>query len=503
MDTFYFFNSQILDQNLTTPLYLQIAELITGKIETGEIPAGTKLPPERELSTLLGVSRTTTINAYRYLEKQGIVNIKIGSGTYVIRHTFQTNPPLLWNQLFTAHAQTPAASILKELVSAKQLPENISLAAGMPNPTLYPIELFSQLYTENIGAAEPSEFGLIATEGYMPLRTSVSDMLTKKAITVTPDNVLILSGSQQGLYLVGKAFLEPGDYVIVESPTYIGAIQTFQSLGARLLTVPASKNLDLAQIEDYIIRYRPKLFYILPTFQNPSGQVLSLQNRQQLIQLAARHRLVIIEDDTYGDLYYDSEPPPPIKALDSYEGVLYLGTASKILFPGLRIGWIVGPQEVIQRLAFEKQYIDLHSNNITQWLLHKFLAKNLLDNHLTKVRTTYLKNRNIAIDALRHYAKGNFKFSIPDGGLYLWGTVQGNCSTKTLLHEAARHGVSFVPGEVFYATPPDLCQARLCFTTTDSELLAEGIRRFAAAINSAIKTTPQKKTTVSASMPII
>jgi DNA-binding transcriptional MocR family regulator len=474
-----------IDTHSRVPLYLQIASFLTNLIQHGELTSGIKLPPERELATLLGVSRTTAINVYRQLEKQGLVTTKIGSGTYVSA-TSPTHTPtpnrIPWSQLFTPHMQTAVSSLLKDMVSASPSLKSISLAAGMPDPHLYPLEVFQQLYSDVHQHTVAADFGHIATEGYMPLRIAITQMLADKHIAAPPEHSMILSGSQQGLYLVSKVFLEPGDYVIVESPTYLGAIQTFQSAGARLLKIPVTERLDLDLIEDYLIRYRPKLFYILPTYQNPTGRCLTAAERLALLELAARYRLVIVEDDPYSSLYYGQQPPLPLKAYDQYGGVIHVGTFSKVLFPGLRIGWLVAPPEVIQRMALEKQYLDLHSNNLAQLLLHRYLSADKLPAHLDHIRTVYKQRRNIMAKALQHYCGDFMHFQVPQGGFYFWGTIKSELSTHLLLHEAVAKGVTFVPGEAFYQTPAPTNQLRLCFVTHDESTLIEGIKRLASVI---------------------
>ncbi|NLI91516.1 MAG: PLP-dependent aminotransferase family protein [Peptococcaceae bacterium] len=504
MDISKFFSTLRLDSEAPVPLYIQIGEFILGLIEEKVLFPHSKLPPERELSDLLGVSRTTAINAYRYLEKKGVAQTRVGSGTYITEQDSEREcSSMPWNQLYRPFPQTSQGSILRELVSSPYTDDHISLAAGMPNPSFYPLEIINSLLS-TISSACPRDFGHIPTEGYPPLKVSITNLLADKDIVVQPEEVMIVSGSQQGLYLLTKAFVEPSDYVIVESPTYIGAIQTFQMAGARLLTVPYSDRLDLELIEDYLIRYRPKLFYIMPTFHNPTGRVLSLEERKRLIQLAARHRLTIIEDDAYGDLYYSSQKPPAsLKALDSYGGVIYLGTFSKILFPGLRTGWVVAPNEVIKRLSLEKQYTDLHSNNLTQWLLTQYVNEGLLHEHLKKVRGEYKIRRDALVQAIGRFCAKDFRFVVPDGGFYLWCTLQSSFSSSLLLYEAARRGVSYVPGEVFYTGPQNLRQIRLCFTTHSPQELAEGIKRLSVSLKEATKKSVGNNNRSSNSLPII
>lgn len=489
---------------------MQIGEFILKLIKEKALPPQAKLPPERELSYLLGVSRTTAINTYRYLEKKGVAQTRVGSGTYLIARdsasqvstTGVSVSAIPWEQLYLPFPQTPQTSILRELVSANDSENHISLAAGMPDPAFYPLLIMQELFGR-FSDASARDFGHIATDGYLPLKKTIAGLLAAKGIAAQSEEIMVVSGSQQGLYLLSKVFIEPGDYVMVESPTYIGAIQTFQQAGARFLTVPSSDRLDLALIEDYLIRYRPKLFYILPTYQNPTGRVISLEERQRLMQLAAKHRLILIEDDAYGDLYYSGKPPQPLKALDENGRVIYLGTFSKILFPGLRTGWVNAPQEVITRLSLEKQYADLHSNNLAQWLLTEYLNEGYLNDHLTKIREEYRLRRNAACKAMYRYCGSYLQFTLPEGGYYLWCRLAAGISPSSLLYEAARNGVSFVPGDVFYPNANSPSHIRLCFTTHSPEQLTEGIRRLAQSLKNAAKDISHKRKITGQSIPLI
>lgn len=473
-----------LEPSSNIPLYLQLAEIVSDKIRKQELPAGAKLPPERVLARIFSLSRTTAINAYRHLEQQGMVHTKVGSGTYVAEQHSETDASasqVPWNQLFIPYPQTPLSSILRELVSPPA-PDTISLSAGMGDPALYPVETFTELYNTYIQHLKKTDFGHIPTEGYDPLRRSVAGMLNAKGIPAKQNHVMILSGSQQGLYLLSKTLLEPGDSVIIESPSFIGAIQVFQASGARVLSLPSEERFPLAALEDYLIRYRPKMLYLMPTFHNPTGRVMPLKERQDLLQLAARHRLIIVEDDPYSDIYYDKEPPAALKALDTYGGVVYLGTFSKILFSGLRVGYISASPILINRLALEKQYIDLHSNNVSQWLIQHFLASDHFAGHLSFIRQEYKKRRDDTAKALHRLCGKYLDFAVPDGGFYFWCTIKQSGTSRRLLHEATKTGVTFVPGEAFYTTPTEDKEFRLCFTTHNQTMLNEGIRRLAKAI---------------------
>ncbi|GAB6158310.1 PLP-dependent aminotransferase family protein [Desulfotomaculum varum] len=485
MDISKYLNNVELVTSDKRPLYLQIAFLIADKIQKQILPPGMKLPSERELADLFGVSRTTAINAYRKLEQQGLVWTKVGSGTYVspVRDT-ESLPEVPWLQLFTPYPQDPLASTLRDLV-ATPVSNTISLAAGMPDPALYPIETFNRLISCHIGRMSPADFGHIPTEGYHPFRKAVAAMLNEKGIAASAENILALSGSQQGLYLVSKVLLEPGDYVITETPTFIGAIQVFQAAGARILSLPCRQNLEL--LEDYLIRYRPKLLYIIPTYQNPTGRVLPVQERQDLIKLAKRHRLIILEDDPYSELFYGVQPPPALKASDSYEGIIYLGTFSKILCPGLRTGYLVGPSVLINRLALEKQLIDLHSNNLAQWLVTMFLSEGKLAQHLTTVRREYKKRRDAMAKALHRLCSGDIEFTVPDGGFFYWCKLKQTVTSQQLLQEAANNRISFVPGKAFHTVPTQDKEFRLCFAAHSEAVLLEAVHRLAKTLSQITK----------------
>lgn len=475
-----------IDPTISAPMYLQIANSLAAKITECTLPSGTRLLPERELASLLDVSRTTIINAYRLLEERGLVSTRVGSGTYVTGTpaTNQQTHDMPWEQLFSPQYKSPLSSILRSLVASPTADETISLAAGMPDPSLYNLSIIEEALVNSRTNLHSSDYGYIPIEGYPPLRRSLASWQGSQGIHATPDNILIVSGSQQGLYLIVKGFIEPRDYVVVESPTYLGAIQILEAAGARILCLPQSSSLDMEALEDFLIRYRPKLFYTIPTFQNPTGRIMPLSQRQELIRLAARYRLTIVEDDPYSKIYYGHQPPPSLKSLDTYGGVIYLGTFSKILFPGLRTGWITAAPPVINRLAQEKQYVDLHSNNLSQKILQFCLEQDYLSNHLSYVRKEYKSRRDTLAKAIRQYCGNYLDFELPEGGFYLWCSVRPPASPTELLRRAATTGVTFVPGEAFFVNIADNHHIRLCFATHSEELLSEGMRRLGKILTS-------------------
>lgn len=470
------------------PMYRQIAGEIQKNIDGLIFPAGTKLPPERELAELCGVSRTTTINAYRYLEQQGLVITRLGSGTYVAESSAgcrDSGFTVPWMQLMTPFPRVPSLTVLRDILNVDISESNISLAAGMPDPALYPVDFLQQAFTGEEKGFNPADLGHIATEGYSPLRCLIAQMLKKgKDFEIEADNVLITAGSQQGLYLICKTLLEPGDYVVVESPTFIGAHQVFSAAGARILGLPVPGQFPFALLEDYLARYRPKLLYLIPTYHNPTGRVITQTERRELLRLAARYRLVVLEDDPYSELYYEDKPPASLKAMDRYGGVVYLGTFSKVLFPGLRIGYLVGHPALLNRIALEKQFIDLHSNNIAQWLLCRLLESGAFSEHLNLIRGEYRKRRDVLNKALRRDCGDSLSFALPGGGFYLWCKINRSSSAGHLLPAAGEEGITFVPGEAFYTQPSEgEKELRLCFVTHSEKKLRDAARKLARVLN--------------------
>ncbi|MDU2064517.1 MAG: PLP-dependent aminotransferase family protein [Sporomusaceae bacterium] len=485
------------------PMYIQLANVFTAKIQNMTLQPGDKLPPERELAKALNVSRTTAINAYKLLEERGLVLTKIGSGTYVAAVTKQMaeTTPVPWEQLFTPQYRTPTSSIIRNLVAMPAGGNHISFATGMPDPAFYPLHILQEGLVSSVDSVDRSDFGYMPTEGYPSLRKALALWQKSYGIESEDEGILIISGSQQGLYLIVKALIEPRDFVVVESPTYLGAIQILESAGARILCLPPGDSLRLDVLEDYLIRYRPKFFYTIPTFQNPTGRVMSLQERRALLALAEKHHLVLVEDDPYGHLYYEQKPPLSLKALDTYGGVIYLSTFSKSLFPGLRIGWLTAPAAVVNRLAQEKQYVDLQSNNLSQKVLTSYLDTGDFEAHLQKMRAIYKLRRDAMAQALQRYCAGFLDFPIPEGGFYLWCTLAPRISGREFWQRAARAGVSFVPGEAFYAGIGESQQFRLCFVSHEEEILREGVRRLGRILASGdVWTEPA---TSSGSRPLI
>jgi DNA-binding transcriptional MocR family regulator len=352
----------------------------------------------------------------------------------------------------------------------------ISFGAGTPAPELFPVDEFRRV-TDAILRRDPTgAFGIGPTEGQPALRRAVAARLAAR-----PEQVLVVAGAQQGLDLIARCLLDPGDAVLIDRPGYLGAIQTFRSAGASLVGWDVERA-DPDELEDLILRYRPKLLYTGPTFQNPTGRTLPLDVRRELLRVAARYRLPVVEDDPYGELSFDRRPPPSLFSLDDRGVVIYLGTASKTLGAGLRLGWLVAPPPIVEQLTLVKARGDLFTNGLAQLVLAAILGGRAYDDHLAALRTEHAARHAALAAALRkNLPAGALTWRPATGGLYVWCRLRGAVDAATLLQRAQAAGVTFVPGEPFYGDGLGRHELRLCFSAVVPAQIDEGVRRLATA----------------------
>jgi DNA-binding transcriptional MocR family regulator len=494
-----------LDRDNRIPLYLQIRNQLREMILDGTLSEGSRLPPERKMAAALGVNRSTVVNAYRELTADGLVEARVGRGTTVCRppllpttqppNHLTTQPPnhltphpLIWNEYFVPRPEGGRDPVLRDLMALLTRADTISFAAGIPAPELYPLDDFRQAMAHVLNTAGQTLLQPCPIEGYYPLRQTIARRMASRGATVRAENILIVTGSQQGLDLIARAFLKAGDEVVVEAPSYLGALQIFSAAGTRLLGVPLDEEgMRLDILENILIRYRPKLIYTLPTFQNPSGCTMVPRRRLRLLELARRHRVPIVEDDPYGELYYTGQPPFPLLTLDQGGYVIYLSTFSKILFPGLRLGWVAAPRPVVERLSQIKQLADLHCSTLIQGAVYEFCQRGALDKHLDRVRDLYRQRRDAMLAALTKHGPAGLEWDEPQGGFNLWCRLPPGLKARQLMAEAARQSVALVPGEVFYPDGGGQEEMRLNFSCPPVALIEEGVQRLGVAITTLMR----------------
>ena len=473
------------------PLYQQICQRLREAILSGELPEGVRLPTERALAAELGVNRTTVMNAYNELASEGLVEGHVGRGTLVRRNHFSydgehfdSGPSwLLGLPAGERELLGPDARLLSELASMSERKEIISLAAATPARDLLPAEMLSTIFADGLLNARQSALGYCPVEGLNSLRRGIAARMRQRGVAIDAQHILILSGSTQGIGLTGRLLLNPGDEVVVEVPTYLGAIQTFRALGVRIIGVPTdSDGMRIDLLESILVRHRPRLIYTMPTFQNPTGVVLSPERRRRLLLLAKRYQTPILEDDPYGEIYYEGKERQPLKALDSNGQVLYLSTFSKILAPGLRVAWLAAPEPMIERLSLHKQVFDLNTNAIGQWAVSEILRRGLMADHLTMLRQHYQQKRDLMLEAIRTHWPKDVRVNSPAGGFHLWCRLPGDMRARALLREAAHEQVAFVIGEPFHVDGGGQQQFRLSFAYPEEDHIEEGIRRIGSAM---------------------
>lgn len=457
------------------PRYRQLCDALAAAIGRGDLMPGARLPSERDLAAALGLSRTTVVNAYRELEAGGLVRGHVGRGTFVCPPESPDPIPAVWRGKVALAAERVGDTALQDLVR-QPAPQTISFVPGQAALDQFPLDQFREL-SDTILGRDPAALSLGPTEGQPALRRALA-----ARYSVRPEEVLITAGAQQGIDLLARCLLDPGDTVVIDRPGYIGAIQPFRAAGARIVGWSIVDG-ALDELEDALLRYRPKFLYTNPTFHNPTGQTLSLVDRHALLELAARYRLPIIEDATYQDLYFGDPPPPTLREIDPHGQVITVNTFSKTFAPGLRLGWVLAPAAVIEQLALIKARADVFSPGLTQLIVADFLTSRRYDGHLRVLRAEHSHRHDRFLETLRQEVPHGALFATAaKGGLYLWCGLGEGGDAKGLLSVAADHGVLFVPGEQFYADGGGKRELRLCFSGATADRIKVGVRRLAAAL---------------------
>ena len=480
-----------IDRESAVPVYLQIRGGIRDLILSGRLPDGFRLPPERRLAVALGVNRTTVLSAYRELKADGLVEAHVGRGTEVVsqrtvKSEVEPPGPLPWRQLARDGSVREPDPLVRDVLALTERHDVISLQAGLPAAELLPLDDLRRVQEEILVRKGPEALLHSPTEGVTAFREALCRHMVPRGIRAVPEEVLVTSGSQQGLDLVARTLLSPGDVVVVEEPSYFGALEAFRSARVRFLGVPTdAEGMRTDVLEALLARQRPRLVYTLPTFQNPSGSVLSLARRRHLLELAWRHQVPILEDDTYSDLRYEGTALPSLKALDPHGHVVHLSSFSKVLFPGLRLGWIAAPRPLVRQLALVKQTVDLHSGTLGQWIVEGFLSSGLLARHLARTRAAYRRRRDVLLEALEAEAVPGLTWNRPEGGFYVWCRLPEEVRPAALLARAAEERVAYLPGGASYVEEPPESSIRLNFSFAPEDDLREGARRLGRALRSA------------------
>ena len=503
-----------LNRHSSVPLYRQLVNALREDIVSGALAANYKLPPERELAERLGVNRATVLQAYQQLKSEGLIASHVGRGTFVCASDDRQGGAPPWQILFSDYSNRFTYHDIAAADQAQQAPDAIDFATGSQNPADIPDNL---LRSVSIRAFESADFHSTQEspiEGFPQLRELLADHMTRRGVRCDADNVMVLSGAEQGLDLCVRAFVNPGDCVLVEQSTFFPALQAFRSADARVIGVPIDEHgMRTDLLDGYCKRFHPKLIFTIPTFQNPSGATMPLRRRRELVETAMRYQCLVIEDDPYGELCYSgrtdgigsignagnagitsipgnasgadkasgapSQRPrelTPLKGMENAGYVIYLSTFSKTVTPGLRTGWLVADSHVIARIAALRRMIDQHTSSSSQLICMELLSSGRIGRHIGRLREIYGHRRDLMLDALRRYAPDGMRWNTPLGGYYLWARLPDGLRAARLLDDARHAGVTFMPGDMFAVDEDDSSHIRLNFVRPDSQQIAPGIR---------------------------
>ncbi|BBI34226.1 MocR-like pyridoxine biosynthesis transcription factor PdxR [Cohnella abietis] len=474
------------DKELQIPVYIQISNYMEMRIMNGEFPSGSSLPSERALAALLDVNRSTIIAAYDQLNALGLVSRKKGFGTIVtLSSTAEGSMKRIpnWEEYVKGgflHRNDPMTRQIHKILGSDK--PYINFAIGELSPDLFPVTLMQEAHSQ----LELSQYlGYEHIQGNLKLRESIAIHLqTFRSISSSSSSILVTSGAQQALQLIIQCLLQPGDGIAIEDPSYSFSLPIFHSAGLRTFRLPVTADgIDPEEIVSLYKQHRIKMVFVNPIYQNPTGTLLSYERRQRLLEISTKYGIAIVEDDPNSLSSYNQEPVYTLKSMDQDGSVLYVSSLSKIVSSGLRIGWITGPQSVIQRLTDAKQQWDFGHSNIPQWIAAQLLTSEHLDNHLMKLRVGLQKKLDLTIESLRLEFGDNAQFEIPRGGIHLWCALSGDWEEQRLFNYAIDNGVVFTPGSTLGS---DNRHIRLTFSKVDDHLIKQGIKKLAEAYHRAI-----------------
>lgn len=494
-----------LERSDAMPLYLQIVNQISAQILAGELPPGYRLPPERRLAESLNVNRSTILNAYRELKARELIDSHVGKGTVVLAavensgssYGQQEGQKPIWNHLFSEYSDRSSGHVINDLLSLVNRSDVISFATGITSPDCGPAEALAEIEKELLDEHSYQLLLHSPVEGFASLRKALAAYMEQKGCFCRPEEVMLLSGSQQGIDLAARVFVDPGDIVFVEEPTFFPALNVFRLAGARIVGVPMDRDgIRTDILESLLRRYHPKLLYTMPSFHNPTGIEMSLERRKHLLELVAKYRIPVLEDDAYGDLCYEGAPLPTLKSMDHSGYILYLNTFSKTIYPGLRIGWLAADKKVINRFAGIRQLVDLHTNCLSQQIMERYLTRGLMEAHLKRLCKEYRERRDLMYQALQTYAPEGLLFDKPRGGYYIWCCLPEGISETELVKKVAEHRVVFLPGTPSFPAAPEKGHMRLNFTFAAKTEIDRGIRHLcmaAAELKAAVQQNEEER----------
>lgn len=482
------------------PLYVQLRDQLRALVHSGELRTGDRIPASRELAGQLGVHRTTVANAYAELESEGLIQGHVGRGTFIRNgNVRQFSPPprentnggpLRWESLFADERGEAGLSRMMPQIP----PGAIAFTIARPPDEFFPVEEFRRCCNVAIKREGRRVLQFGPTDGHEPFKQALIQMLGAEGLNVREEQILVTNGGQQSIDLLCKTFLRPGDAVALENPAYPGAITIFA--GARVRTLPVnvvahetngSIGFSVDALEAVLMQNRVKFILLTPDFNNPTGTALSVPQRKRLLEVAARYQVPVIEDTIYSRLRFRGTSTPSLRALDQFGNVIQIDSFSKIAFPGLRVGWCIGPESVIERLRLVKQSSDLHTNQLAQAAMAEFIRRGHLARHLVKMRKVYRSRLEALEAALTEHMPDETLWTKPEGGMCLWLSLPPGFDAAEFLIHARERGVLFIPGRYFYVQQPQPNTLRLGFSAVDEKHIVKGVQILADTLKQELR----------------
>ncbi|MGM0899721.1 MAG: PLP-dependent aminotransferase family protein [Bacillota bacterium] len=469
------------DRKVKKAIYKQLAEYIENGIADGTFPPDKPLPSERQLANELNINRSTVVSAYDELESNGLIERKRGSGTTISKDIWGITKKRIpsWNRYVEAGSFLPNLPVMQRIRKEMESHKLINLASGELSEDLFPLSSFSEItstrsFTGSLGYDHP--------QGNEILRNTISEHVQKyRGIETSPSSILITSGAQQALHLVVQCLLKPGDAIALEEPSYQYSLPVFKSAGIRPYFLPVDKNgINPDDLLSLHKKHRIRMIFLNPAFQNPTGAFLHKERRKKILEISSEHGIPVVEDDPYSLTSFKGENASPLKSIDHHGNVLYISSLSKIVASGLRIGWIIGPKPVIERLSDAKQQVDFGHASFTQWVANDFLDSKYFDAHIKNLIIRLEQRRNQIVKSLHSYLSGKVEFSVPEGGIHLWCRLLKKQNEAQLLEESIKRGVIYVPGSTLGSNEG---YVRFTFSRETEENINEGILRFSEAVN--------------------
>jgi len=502
-----------IDRTSTRPLHQQIRDHLAGLIHRGVLADGERLPPTRQLATEIGVTRTTVNQAYESLQEEGLVRTTVGAGTFITRDAMKDTeapPPqhataFDWEGYIGDRLGIPDDPALGEMLDST--PTNIpvlNLLKPIPDPALTPLEEVRRTFKEVLRNLDAAVLDYGSPWGYEPLRGVLSRRLATEGMGRSDDTTLLVNGSQQGIDLVVRTLVLPGEVVITERPAYKGALRIFQAARAQVRCLPMDEEgLLPAALERTLSQEKVRLIHLTPTFQNPTGHTMGPARRKSILELARTHQVPILEDGCFRELRFEGSPPPALKALDTEGRVIHLGTFSKTLFPGLRVGWIAAPRSLAERLSLARHDMDLGSVTLAQMVIHNLYERGDIARHLERVRKVYRERRNALIEGLSRHMPDVVHWTRPEGGMSLWVHLPPGLGSLGVVRRAAQAGVLVAPGTLFDPLGHDMDGFRLAFSTAHPEQMDRGAEILEKAIREEIRNRQQSVQPPQSRLPVV